>query len=96
MGKMYESWFMVYTSPIKAKFYAVPPWVRCTKVCSWYIHPQSKPTFQKLLNNFGFPYAWNDPFSANPKSFHYFLEERVIDVFKQSGTIESLLESYPH
>ena len=36
-----------------------------------------------LLDNFGFSYVWDNPFTVNLKSFHLIFRERVIDVFKQ-------------
>ena len=38
---------------------------------------------KKLLDNYGFSYVWNNPFSVNLKTFHLLFKERVIDVFKQ-------------
>ena len=36
-----------------------------------------------LLDNFGFSYVWDNPFTVNLKNFHLTFKERVIDVFKQ-------------
>ena len=38
---------------------------------------------KKLLDNYGFSYVWNNPFSVNLKTFHLLLKERVSDVFMQ-------------
>ena len=37
-----------------------------------------------LLNNFGFTYVWNEPFTVDQTNFHHIFKSRVIDVFKQS------------
>lgn len=39
---------------------------------------------KSLLDNYGFSYVWNDPFSVNLKTFHLQFKQRVLDVFKQS------------
>ena len=44
----------------------------------------------KLLDNYGFSYVWNNPFSVNLKTFHLLFKERVIDVFKQSKKTDSI------
>ena len=36
-----------------------------------------------LLDNFGFSYVWDNPFTVNLKNFHLTFKDRVIDVFKQ-------------
>ena len=36
-----------------------------------------------LLDNYGFSYVWNNPFSVNLQTFHLLFKELVIDVFKQ-------------
>ena len=36
-----------------------------------------------LLDNFGFSYVWDNPFTVSLKIFHLTFKERVIDVFKQ-------------